>query len=255
MTLQELLEHAHLDALGQLDEREQAAFEAAFAVAPPAIRAQVRAEQARWAPMEELLPQVEPSPDLRERVLSAVTAAMVAQGAGELTMRPSRRVAPAWRAASIGLMTAMVVLGSAFVYVYQTNVKSDLTKGNDLNMEYLLQAFKGNVKSAVLSPQTVRTAFVSPTNDPKCQGSLWTNDAWTQVVAFIDLPRSAESEEYRIVMLDDAGKVLKLIDTFESNNVLKSREFNNPGHGKLAVVSAVKGSKFTAMKDVLLTVT
>src|ERR1041384_7158321 len=124
MTLQELLEHAHLDALGQLDEREQAAFEAAFAVAPPAIRAQVRAEQARWAPMEELLPQVEPSPDLRGRGRSAVTG----EGRGELTVRPSRRVAPAWRAASIGLMTAMVVLGSAFVYVYQTNVKSDLTK-------------------------------------------------------------------------------------------------------------------------------
>src|SRR5438477_9256356 len=114
MTLQELLEHAHLDALGQLDEREQAAFEAAFTVAPPGVKAQVRHEQARWAPMDHLLPQVEPSPELRERVLDAVTAAMIVQGAGELSLPSGRRVAPAWRTASIGLVTAIVVLGAAF---------------------------------------------------------------------------------------------------------------------------------------------
>src|SRR4051812_3134371 len=114
MSLQELLEHAHLDALGQLDEREQAAFEAAFMVAPPSVKAQIRREQERWAPMEHLLPQVEPSPELRNRVLAAVTAAMVAQGAGELSIRPSARVASAWRTASLGLMTAVLVMGAAF---------------------------------------------------------------------------------------------------------------------------------------------
>ena len=66
MTLKDLLEHAHLDALGLLDERDKAAFEAALATAPAGVRAQVRSEQARWATMETLLPDAEPPAELRD---------------------------------------------------------------------------------------------------------------------------------------------------------------------------------------------
>jgi hypothetical protein len=60
MTIQQLLENAHLDALGMLDADEQTQFNKAFASAPPAIRAQIRGEQARVADMGDLLPDVTP---------------------------------------------------------------------------------------------------------------------------------------------------------------------------------------------------
>jgi hypothetical protein len=256
MTLQELLEHAHLDALGQLDEREQAAFEAAFAVAPPAIKAQVRNEQSRWAPMEHLLPQVEPAPELRDRVLNAVTAAMVAHGAGELPMRQSRRVAPAWRAASIGLLTAVVVLASAFVYMYQTTVQNSRSITNDLNMDYLLHAFRGNVGSALMSSDTIRTALTPVKGAPKCEGTIWHNDGWDQSYVFVKVPKSADGEEYRLVRLAADGTVNQVLDSFTSAGLLQSREITSVTKGmQLAVVSAVVGSQPTAVKTKLLTVT
>ncbi|QYU70067.1 hypothetical protein J4558_08100 [Leptolyngbya sp. 15MV] len=49
MPFHDLLEMAVLDTLGLLDEQEQAAFEMAFRSAPPAVQAQVRREQTRFA--------------------------------------------------------------------------------------------------------------------------------------------------------------------------------------------------------------
>jgi hypothetical protein len=255
MTLQELLEHAHLDALGQLDEREQAAFEAAFAVAPPSVKEQIRREQERWAPMEHLLPQVEPSPELRERVLDAVTAAMVTQAAGELPMRPSRRVAAAWRTASIGLMTAVLVLGAAFVYAYDTERQSLDRARADLTGEFTVQAFHGDVVAAMTSLGTQRTMFaLQPGQTAKTAGvgMAWTNPDWKHTHLFFEEPKSVAGQEYRLVVLNANNTLGKPLAHFTSNGVLMACEIDKqPVETRLALVSSVVGKA----DEILMTVT
>jgi hypothetical protein len=240
MTLQELLEHAHLDALGQLDEREQAAFEAAFTVAPPAVKAQVRVEQSRWAAMDHLLPQVEPPAYLRDRVLDAVAAAMITQQASDMSLQPSRRVARAWRTASIGLLTAVAVLSTAFVYVYNTaNANAQLGQ-NGLLADSTLAVLTGKMKDAVLSPNTARCFFV-PQAGTAFEGlaAVWTHPSWDQDRLFVDLPKNIEGESYRLVVLNAAGDIEKELDSFTSNGILNSRIITKqPSGTRLALVTA-----------------
>jgi hypothetical protein len=253
MTLQELLEHAHLDALGQLDEREQAAFEAAFAVAPPSVKAQIRREQERWAPMEHLLPQLEPSPELRERVLDAVTAAMVSQSAGELSLRPSRRVAAAWRTASIGLMTAVLVMGGAFFYVFDTERQTARDRVPDLTREYVVQAFQGDVVSAMTDPKVDRKPFVLASGQASGPvGLLWTKPDWKHAhLAFDHLPKSTGTQQYRVVVLDEKDQIGEELDHFTSNGILETRGIKSQRpETRLALVSTENGEN-----HILMTVT
>ncbi len=229
MTLQELLELAHLGAQGHLDEREQAAFDAAFDMAPPQVRAQIRSEQARWASMDHLLPEVSPSPELRERVLNAVTAAMVNQGAGELSLRQGRRVSSAWRTASMGLITAVIVLGTAFVYVYDTSRDSDVTAQIGLTTEGMLNGFKGDFLKAAVDPLTERRFFElasTASSEKNDAGAVWTNPAWTKARVFLVLPKNTAGKEYRLVVIGSGNKIGQELDKFDSNGVMLTREIN-----------------------------
>jgi hypothetical protein len=78
MTREELLELAALDAFGLLDEYEAALYSRSFHHAPAAVQDEVREVQAALASEEALLPDVEPDPSLRERVLRAVNDAIEA---------------------------------------------------------------------------------------------------------------------------------------------------------------------------------
>jgi hypothetical protein len=253
MTLQELLEHAHLDALGQLDEREQAAFEAAFTVAPPAVKAQVRHEQARWAPMEHLLPQVEPSPELRERVLDAVTAAMVAQDAGELSLRPGRRVAAAWRTASIGLITAVVVLGAALVYISDSERQNAKLQKIGQVTDTFGEMFRAEFRDALMDSKTAVHYLTVEDQAAKCKGSMWSNPSWDSSVVFLELPKNKAGEDYRIVAIEN-GKAKELA-RFEPTGPFHAAHIPVLEQGtKIAIVTATKGQLAT-LDHVLLTVT
>ena len=239
MTLQELLEHAHLDALGQLDEREQAAFEAAFTVAPPSVQAQIRREQARFATMEHLLPDVQPPADLRERVLSAVNAAMVAQSAGgELGLRPANRVHRAWRAASIGLVTAMVFLGGAFVSVYSSYERMTHQFENDAANTAFLDRFERQYMGDVLYSATTKRVLFTAHGDFKGRLSLWVDEKWDSGKLFCDLP-AVHGQTYRLVTLDDDGEVSGTIHEISGDGLPKPLTISRlPAGTRLALVSA-----------------
>ncbi|MBC7833610.1 MAG: hypothetical protein H7Y88_00735 [Phycisphaerales bacterium] len=114
MTTHELLELAGLDALGLLDERERESFDRGFAAAPPALQAQIRREQARFARADGTLPEVDAPVSLRARVIAAVRDAVQAMAGSHersFTLMPSRGVARVWRAAAIGCATAAIVFG------------------------------------------------------------------------------------------------------------------------------------------------
>jgi len=255
MTLQELLEHAHLDALGQLDEREQAGFEAAFAVAPPSVRAQIRREQERWAPMDHLLPQVEPSAELRERVLDAVTAAMVTQGVGELSVRPGRRVASVWRTASIGLTTAVLVIGAALVYVTNTERESNKITNNGQSTDLAGTSFRSEFRDALMDKDTRVHYFASDDAKFTGRGSVWTNPTWKQSHIFLELTPNTAGQEYRVVTIVN-GKIGDELEKFESTGVLHGGtiEKDLKAGTQVAVITAMKGAEAT-LENVLMTLT
>ena len=76
MTPRELLELASLDALGLLDTVEEAVYTRSFHDAPATVQDEVLRRQAEIASDLQLLPADEPDPNLRERVLKAVAAAV-----------------------------------------------------------------------------------------------------------------------------------------------------------------------------------
>lgn len=76
MNTHELIESTMLHAMGFLDDSEREAYEAAFDAAPVSIQQRVREEARRMADLGDLIPETEPSTELRGMVLAAVRAAM-----------------------------------------------------------------------------------------------------------------------------------------------------------------------------------
>jgi hypothetical protein len=246
MTLQELLEHAHLDALGQLDEREQAAFETAFAVAPPAVQAQIRKAQERIAGMDHLLPQVEPPAYLREKVLTAVHAAMLADGAGSDAgegLRPAHRVGTAWRTATVCLVAAVIVLGGAFVNVYMANESINRSVQEGAAYEGMVSNFgRQYINDALYSANVTRAIFQPAVSDFPGKASVWVSPDWQTAQMFCKLP-ARPGQVYRVVQLDDNDKPLKTLREFEANGSDKPLDFGLVASGtRLGIVSAVIGS-------------
>lgn len=259
MTLQELLEQAHLDAMGLLDPADQAAFEDAFASAPPAVKAQIRAEQARWAASEALLPDVEPPAHLRARVLDAVQLAMSesAMDGGrsfeeEFETSPrQRRVSPMWRAASLGLIAASVVLGVSFVKVYSDNRRITDSFSDVSLREQLLSDMGASYRSDVLfDASTRRITFESPASANGFEGraSLYVSSKWNDSVLLWDGLPKVSGVSYRLVVLNDQGKVEREVAGFDGGAERPSLRVNEVfAKGmKLAVVEAAIGARATA---------
>jgi hypothetical protein len=217
MKLQQLLENAHLDALGMLDADEQSQFNKAFASAPPAVRAQIRGEQARVADLGDLLPDVTPSPELRDRVLAAISAEMLAQSAGTADasdvydLRSPSRVSRRWRTAAVGLIGACGVLAVAFINVLAINTQIKRTMSvTDLPKE-VTRGLGSEHTVDVLFSQSSRRDFFEVVGDDTGAvsgvASVLHNPSWDHaVVAFKDLPQLA-GKEYRIVTVNHDGQI------------------------------------------------
>ncbi len=214
MTLKELMEQAHLDALGLLEGPEAAAFERAFMQAPPAVKAQLRAEQARWASSEALLPEVNPPASLRQRVLEAVRRAMVdsssSADAEVIELRPSRRVHPVWRAASLGLLAACVLLAAGFFGVKSRYDDMSAAMAQDQLLERMLATMGASYRHDVLFDSTTRRVVFEPQGADasfKAEVAMFTNPRWSNpLLVCANLPLH-EGSTYRLVLLDGANKV------------------------------------------------
>jgi len=127
MTRDELLELAALDAFGLLDEYEAALYTRSFHHAPASVQDEVRSLQAAFSGDLALLPDVEPGPELRARVLEAVSKAIEADsfelaplaliGQSRLRAREGATVRRGfdvlgqfWRAAAFILAAALIVV-------------------------------------------------------------------------------------------------------------------------------------------------
>ena len=217
MTLRELLETSNLAALGLLDKEEHAQFERALAQAPEGVRRQVIAEQARWASSGVLLPDATPPVALRDRVLDGVRNAIVESSisADDFSLLREthgigpRKVSSSWRASAMGLMAAVVVLGSAFLYVYQTNVaRTNSISGNSLVTEFA-NKFEAEFPDIMFDPATLHVIFVSEDESFAGKVAFFANPDWTDSrIVTSNLPR-LDNEEYRVVELDQNDQITR----------------------------------------------
>ncbi|MEM9373796.1 MAG: hypothetical protein AAGA55_09145, partial [Planctomycetota bacterium] len=206
MTIQELIEHNTLHALGMLDDDEQHAFEAALESASPHVRERVFAEARRLSDLGDLLPSDEPSPELRELVLSAVRAAITEQTEPRQHTEPTAtaviatitpdtarprtplaqpamprgaRVHAVWRAAAIGLAAATVAL--TVVSAQNRDVYNQLDS-QILITELYDAAGAEFVESILMDDNTKRIAMtaVSESDRPSIQpvAAVWHNADW-----------------------------------------------------------------------------
>jgi len=261
MKLQQLLENAHLDALGMLDAADQAEFQAAFASAPPAVRAQVRSEQARAADMGDLLPDVSPTDQLRDRVLAAISAQILAESAGSVDsdvyeMRAATTVSRRWRTAAVGLIGACGVLAIAVVNVMVINsqIKRSMAV-NDLPMEVTRGLGSEHTIDVLFSQSSRRDIFESVASNqgqPAGSGlaSILHNPSWDNgVLAYKGLPQVA-GKEYRLVVLTDDGQIGQDIATLQTDGdrnigtVNVASRFLKSGT-RLAIVAADIGAEST----------
>jgi hypothetical protein len=270
MSTRELFELAHLDALGMLDDAERASYDAAFRAAPAAIRAQVRAEQARVSRLSGALPEIDPPAGLKDRVLEAVGQAMAAQAAGESREAATRTHASTgsgigsgvvhagggragsrearglsfWRAGAVAMACAALLLGGAFFKVYTDNQNVNRSLAGDAAVNALLVGF-GNqqMRDTLFDAATTRAIFArvgvggggdgeaSADGDAQqavMQAVLFRNPDWSRSRLFAQLPATRAGGAYRLVVVDDEGRVLENLEQFTSNGQLLSIEVSRP---------------------------
>jgi len=213
MTTQELIETASLDALGMLDAEERADFEAAFRAASPAVQAQVRREQKRFASADHLLPEIDPPAGLKFKVLSAVREAILGLTAGDAAAA-ARAVSTGskagawfnsttiWRAACIGFATTTVLLTGVAAYVFDRN--QAYVEQTEIALGKALLSELGSDFQEVALAQGVQVFNFATTDGLSAKAKLWVHPE-TQV-AFLfcsDLP--VRDGRYSLVRNDTSG--------------------------------------------------
>lgn len=251
MSTHELLELASLDALGLLSEEEREAFDVAFKAAPPALQAQLRAEQARMAGDDSLLPLVAAPVGLRARVLAAVREAVQSVGGGRQVagriapeIMPGRGVSPIWRAAAIGCLAASIVFAFTTLQMrgeYEV-MHAHLQQG--AWQEQWMSEFGTRFEQMLYDPTVMKVNFAATESE---NGAL-------DAVLLVN-PETGEGEllcknlpkidgEYQLVIVDDSGRMETLM-RFQATTARFHQALT--GHGpieglQLAVVSVERGA-------------
>lgn len=274
MKTHELLEQAHLDALGLLDDAEQKAFESAFASAPKAVQQQVRAEQTRWATTHANFSSAVPSASLRskviDRVMSEVHAESESRGVLATLSAPSlqdratlvgNRVSPMWRAFALGFAAAAMVAIVGVMWVINAHRQMEDTLGSDARFAQLIGTFGSKVEQIAFDPTTERSLFV-PTAAAK-------NAKFSGLAAMFMATGASEGRmiykglisdhatEIRVVLLDASGEVANELKTIVSDG---TRGFTDiplagvkPG-AKIAIAMVGIGQKVQT-SDIMLVAT
>lgn len=265
MTTQQLIENTVLYTLGMLDEHEQAAYESALTAAPAEARARIIAEARRMADLGDLLPDEQPSPELRDMVIAAVRAGMREQEveqrvastlpaiAGRITPESasprrysqpsiprSRGVHPAWRAAAIGLTGATIALTVLSSNV--RNLQHTAAEGariaefyNTTGAEFVNSAlFDANTRRVTLTPASTDTAGVA---------SVWHNPDWGSARLFVKNLRAQPGDEpYRLVVLDADGNIVREVAEFRPTGELQdiSVTINLATESRLAIYQNIR---------------
>lgn len=230
MSTRDLIELAALDALGMLESEDQAEFERAFRDAPASVRAQIRAEQARVADLADVLPDVAPPAELRDRVISAVRSAAEVEAAGGARsvvhrpgrvvpkVAPTRRVSPLWRAAAIGLSVAVLVLG---VLSNQLQQRNQLLGDQVILSEYFNSVGTKHLRDTLFNARTERIIFEAAGDavPAAAQAVLLSNSDW-KTARFISqglVGSNGQSMTFQLCLVDAQNQVVKQLKRFPSD--------------------------------------
>jgi hypothetical protein len=269
----ELLEQAHLDALGLLDEAEQKAFEAAFASAPKAVQQQVRAEQTRWATTHANFSSAVPPASLRskviERVMGEVHAASESRGVLATLSAPSihdraalvgNRVSPMWRAFALGFAAAAMVAIVGVMWVINAHRQMEDTLSNDARIAQLIGTFGSKIEQIAFDHATSRALFEqtqAATNaNFSGQAALFMQKGSSEGRMIFKGLVSTATTEIRIVLLDASGEVIGDLKTITSDG---ARGFTDVALGgavpgmKIAIASVGIGQPVTSANLMLVT--
>jgi hypothetical protein len=272
MNLQQLLEQAHLDALGMLDPEDRGEFNKAFATAPAAVREAVREEQSSMVMVAQgFLPDVDPTNALRERVIADISARMLAAEAGELLeegsnpqefeFRSSNRVSRMWRAGAIGLLGVCAVLGAAFVNVLDlnTDMKSKISD-TGLPKQVMVGLGADRTNETLFDARTSRGHFVTVKDGFTGVASILHNAEWKDaVVSCKDLPAAAPGVTYELVVLGTDGKPAQRIANLGSGgtkgvtSVMVASTVAQPGT-TLAIITTPTATSTEKAHEVMLSI-
>ncbi len=255
MNFKDLLEHAHLDALGLLDADEQASFEAAFAAAPPAVRAQIRDEQERWSRMESTLPQVEPGPHVREMVIERIREAISADHRRlALHSGGQRRWA---RTGMVALATTSLAFAAAFFTVNNQNQRLAEEFSRNRALEAPLALFRSGdaMRDVLVSAETVRVAFQPAEETYQGQAALWMHPTWNgEAKLVIKGLASQTGREFRLVTVNAANEIVREVSKFSADGTLSLTEVNVSGLAagvKLAIIDVAIGQRAGSGQTIL----
>jgi hypothetical protein len=244
MTLQELIELAILDAMGLLEEDERELFEAAFRGATPAVQSQVRREQTRLSQIEMLLPSVTPPAGLRALVIQAVRDEMSRSPSKRSLLMPtmvkSGRVSPLWRAGSLGLAAAVLIL-TVTLFLFQSQHQRMLEKySTDTLVKNMVDELGGTfVRDVLFNRDTQRAVFVSDNSGFRGEASIFVNPEWGAKF-FCNAMETPGGRTYRLALVDENDKIVEVLTTFSSDGGLLSRDVAlSPGvQGTLAIIGS-----------------
>ncbi len=233
LNIQDLLEHSILDSMGLLDEQEQARFELAFRAAPAPVQAQIRAEQVRLAHIDALLPDVAPPAGLRAAVVDAIRREQEAMRSDSRDLQPmpamirSTRVSPLWRAASLGLLAASITLGIVtFQLIGQTEQTMKQLQGEAILAKLGEKFGPGFVQDVLFKRDTTRVVLASHQGSPRGEASLFMNPEWKHAKFFTNSMASPEGKNFRIAVVDENGKIVRVLKEFSSRGGLESIDVN-----------------------------
>lgn len=232
MTTRELLEMAHLDAMGMLDEQERDGFERAFRAASENVQRQILREQSRLAADDRLLPDVLPEPGLRGRVLAAVRDAMRAVADKEtpadvlarlapagLSLR--RNVSPLWRAACIGFATATVVLMAAGFSLQREWNRARAAEQDASFAGWINNQLGAQYADLMTSPNAQRLAFVPVGGGVQGKAAIYFDiETRTAFLMCNDIP--VHAGEYRLALISPDGQVSE-VARFDYNGGVMAR--------------------------------
>ena len=275
MTTSEMLELAAVDALGLLDDAERASFDRAFADAPSSVRELLRSEQARVAELGLELPDIDPDPALRRRVLDRIRAeidrsqavpavadrparhhAVVREPSPaprSLGLRRARRVNSIWRVATVGASVAAVVLAVLQVQLRQNfdelQRRSEIASLIDsIGIEH--------VEDALFADANVQRVQFTPVGQVgRAQAMMLRNpDRDTSRLYVMNL---ASRTTYSVVAVDADNKPLRDIASFETDDLLTGVDLEIAGAAgetvRLAIMTSDDEPVMLFVAEILLT--
>lgn len=274
MKTNELLEQAHLDALGLLDEAEQKAFEAAFAASPKAVQQQVRAEQTRWATTHANFSGAVPAAGLRSKVIERVMAEIysTSESRGVLATLSAttvqdraalvgNRVSPMWRAFALGFAAAAMVAIVGVMWVINAHRQMEDTVSNDARIAQLINTFGSKIDQIAfdskLDRQILEATPGATARKFAGQATLFREAGASEGRMVFKGLVSDASNEVRVVLLDASGEISGELKTIASDG---ARGFTDvtlsgvkPGM-KLAIAVVGVGGK-VQMSNIMLVTT